>query len=85
MNRTQLPVGASALLLGLLVALAGSFADDLLGGSALVVVLQVVLWAAGGILMLAGAASTTALRLGGHDRTELRARPRGARMRPTVR
>ncbi|MCW3011824.1 MAG: hypothetical protein JWO90_2228 [Solirubrobacterales bacterium] len=83
MTRIQLPVGASALLLGLLVALAGSFTDNLLGGAAVVTVLQVVLWIAGGILMLAGAASTSALRLGGNDRPQRR---RGGRdLRPTVR
>ena len=61
MNRTHLPVGASALVLGLLIALAGSFADNLLGEAAVVTVLQLVLWAAGGILVLAGAASTVTM------------------------
>ncbi len=61
MNRTHLPVGASALVLGLLIALAGSFADNLLGEAAVVTVLQLVLWAAGGILVLAGATSTVTM------------------------
>jgi len=81
MTRIQLPVGASALLLGLVIALAGSFSDNLLGGAALVIVLQILLWTAGGILMLGGAASTIALRSG--QRAE-RARPTGS-LRPTVR
>jgi hypothetical protein len=79
MNRAHLPVGGSALLLGLVFALAGSFADNLLGGAAVVVVLQVVLWIAGGILMLAGAASTLALRSG------QRAERSGGGLRPTLR
>jgi len=79
---SHLPVGASALLLGLVVALAGSFADNLLGGAAIVVVLQVVLWLAGGILMLAGAASTLMLRAG--QRAE-RPRHGGGGLRPTLR
>ena len=78
----HLPVGASALLLGSVVALAGSLADNLLGGAAIVVVLQVVLWLAGGILMLAGAASTLMLRSG--PRAE-RTRSGGGGLRPTLR
>jgi len=78
MSRIQLPVGASALLLGLVIALAGSFGDNLLGGAALVTVLQVLLWTVGGILMLGGAASTIALRSG--QRAE-----RTGRLRPAVR
>ena len=73
MSRSQqLSVGASTLLLGLLIALAGSLTDDVLGDAAIVMVLQVVLWVAGGILMLAGATSVAPLRLGGADRTERR-------------
>ena len=64
MNHQQLPAGASALLLGLVIAIAGSFSDNVLGGAAAVVVLQLVLWIAGGILMLAGAASLFTLRSG---------------------
>jgi hypothetical protein len=83
MNRSQLPVGASALLLGLLVALAGSFSDDLLGTDAIVTVLQLVLWIAGGILMLAGALSVIRLRGSGADRVERQRRTRA--LRPTHR
>lgn len=82
MTRTKLPVGASILLLGLVVALAGSLSDNVLGDAALVTVLQVLLWTAGGILMLAGAASTIALRSG--QRAE-RSKRRGGSLRPTVR
>jgi len=82
MTRTKLPVGASILLLGLVVALAGSLSDNVLGDATLVTVLQVLLWTAGGILILAGAASTIALRSG--QRAE-RPRRRGGSLRPTVR
>lgn len=90
MTRSQLPVGASALLSGLLVALAGSFTDDLLGGAAIVTVLQLVLWIAGGILMLAGAWSVASLRLRGADRVQAdrhraERRTRGGGLRPTHR
>ena len=81
MNRSQLRLGASVVLLGLLVALAGSLTDNLLGDAAVVTVLQVVLWIAGGILMLAGAISTVRPRRAA-DRT--RRRPRG-RLRATHR
>ena len=64
MNRKQLPAGAAAGILGVVVALAGSFSDALLGGAAVVGVLQLVLWIAGGILILAGAASLLTLRSG---------------------
>lgn len=77
----KLPIGITALLAGLVVALAGSFADNALGDGGLVTVLQLLLWAGGGTLMLAGAASTVALRAGQRGR---RARhPRG--LRPTHR
>lgn len=82
MTRIKLPVGASMLLLGIAVAVAGSFGDNVLGGAGIVTALQIVLWTAGGILMLGGAASTVALRSG--QRAE-RARPTGPRLRPTVR
>ncbi len=71
-------LGSTALLIGLVVALAGSFADNALGDAALVTVLQVVLWFAGGVLMLGGVASTVASRAGQGGR-----RARG--LRPTVR
>ncbi len=80
MNPKQLPAGVSALLLGLAIALAGSFADNLLGGAAVVVVLQLVLWIAGGILVLAGAASILTLR---SDRRAERPRRSGGSLRPT--
>ena len=82
MTRLQIPVGASMLLLGLVIALAGSLSDNLLGDATLVTVLQVLLWTAGGILMLAGVASTIALRSG--QRAEGSKR-RGGSLRPTVR
>ncbi len=63
------------LLVGLMVSLAGSFADNVLGGGVIVAVLQVVLWSAGGVLLLAGAASSCALGAGhraerGHQRAD---------------
>lgn len=82
MTRRQLPVGASALLPGLVIALAGSFSDNLLGGAVLVTVLEILLWTVGGILMLGGAASTIALRSG--QRAE-RSRRTGGSLRPTAR
>ncbi len=72
MSFTSLPVGAT----GLLVALAGSYADNLLGDGVLVTVLQVVLWLLGGLLMLAGAASTAMLRAKGHEHVLARRRGR---------
>lgn len=82
MTRSKLPDGVSALLLGIVVAVAGSYADNVLGGAGVVTVLQIVLWTTGGILMLGGAASRVALRSG--QRAE-RARRTGGSLRPTVR
>lgn len=82
MTRTKLPVGASALLLGLAVALAGSFSDNLLGETVVVTVLQVVLWIAGGILILAGAASVVTSRTG---QRAARAAGGTTRLRPSAR
>lgn len=82
MSRTQLPVGPAALLLGLIIALAGSYSDNVLGDAAGVTVLQVVLWVGGGILMLAGAASAIALRSGQRAGRTTRPAPR---LRPTHR
>ncbi len=62
--RATFPVGPALILLGLLIGLAGSFADNLLGDGALVTVFQVLLWLASGTIVLAGAASRVALRTG---------------------
>ena len=80
MTRTHLPVGSSALVLGLLIALAGSFADNLLGDAPVVTVLQLVLWSTGGILVLAGAASSVTMRTS--QRAKRVGRPRSG-LRPT--
>lgn len=74
--RSPLPIGSALVLLGLLVGLAGSFVDNLLGASGFVTALQVLLWLGGGTIVLAGAASTVALRTG--QRAEA-----GRSMRPT--
>jgi hypothetical protein len=84
MISAQRPVAATVLLLGVLVTIAGSFADDLLGSTATVTLLQTALWIAGGILMLAGATSVATLRLGGKDRVAAQRRTQN-RLRATTR
>lgn len=79
MARSQLPVGMSALVLGLVIGLAGSFADNLLGEAPVVMVLRIVLWTAGGILVLAGVAST--ITMGVSERSGRSERARGG-LRP---
>ncbi|MBA2349185.1 MAG: hypothetical protein H0V81_12905 [Solirubrobacterales bacterium] len=61
---SKLPVGTALLFAGLLIALFGSFADNVLGGGGLVLALQLLLWVTGGVIVLAGATSTVTLRTG---------------------
>ena len=51
----QLPSGASALLLGLVVGLLGSFSDDVLGAGTAASVVQIALWVVSAALILSGA------------------------------
>lgn len=77
MSKIKLPVGPPMLLLGLVVGLLGSLADNALGGAGAVTALQVVLWIAGGLMILTGAASSVTMRAG--------QKARRAPLRPTTR
>ncbi len=81
-SRRTRPTASLALAFGMLIGLAGSYADNLLGDGLVVTAAQVYLWAVGGLLLLTGVA--TSFTLGAGLRAE-RAHERRDPVRATAR